>query len=413
MAYLQRPNLGLVYAASPGPSHGERGQLDLPRCERTIEAFSDISYASTKGYRSVQGQVYYYAGAPVMWNTNRQPFPTQSTAESELVGLCEALVGGRATAALVAAIRDEPEDRLVKRLWGDNAAAISLATGEGQGSWRTRHLRIRAAILRSALSRKEWHLGHLKGSELVADSFTKVVNGAAFERALQDLCIRTMDRKITGDGSACRDHFNAKVAMMVGATLLSGAAAAEEQETNNELSWFWTIGFILMSVGAVYVSSMIARSGIEIYKRLFGSSGGQFGEQGQRGDRLPCLRMLQHSSDEEERGVESEHRHGGSYAAVADMNELRQMVEQSRAIQCDPHNKMHGRSVRDWQDEDSDGSRPNVKLHTSDQLPRRRKKKGPSKRGQQRDEMNEEDVHRAWHLFWKPLEICMRHLHQR
>ena len=107
------------------------------------------------------------------------------------------------------------------------------------------------------------------------------------------------------------------------------------------------------------------------------------------------------------------HRHGGSYAAVADMNELRQMVEQSRAIQCDPHNKMHGRSVRDWQDEDSDGSRPNVKLHTSDQLPRRRKKKGPSKRGQQRDEMNEEDVHRAWHLFWKPLEICMRHLHQR
>ena len=127
-----------------------------------------------------------------MWNTNRQPFPTQSTAESELVGLCEALVGGRATAALVAAIRDEPEDRLVKRLWGDNAAAISLATGEGQGSWRTRHLRIRAAILRSALSRKEWHLGHLKGSELVADSFMKVVNGAAFERALQDLCIRTM-----------------------------------------------------------------------------------------------------------------------------------------------------------------------------------------------------------------------------
>ena len=53
-----------------------------------------------------------------------------------------------------------------------------------------------------------------------------------------------MDRKITGDGSACCDHFNAKVAMMVGATLLSGAAAAEEQETNNEFSWFWTIGLI-------------------------------------------------------------------------------------------------------------------------------------------------------------------------
>eukprot|EP00435_Cladocopium_sp_Y103_P059403 s85_g21.t1 len=185
MAYLLRPTKGLVYASHPGPQFGERNQLSQPRCERTIKAFSDISYASTKGYRSVQGQVYYYAGAPVMWNTNRQPFPTQSTAESELVSLCEALAGGRATSALVAAVRDEPESGLVKHLWGDNAAAITLATGEGQGSWRTRHLRIRAAILRAALRSEDWHLGYLSARELVADSFTKVVDGAAFERALQ------------------------------------------------------------------------------------------------------------------------------------------------------------------------------------------------------------------------------------
>ena len=177
MSYLKRPTLGMIYAETPGPQNGARDQLSKPRCEKTIEAFSDISYASTKGYRSVQGQVYFYAGAPIMWSTNRQPFPTQSTAESELVSLCEALVGGRATAALVASIRDESPDKLVKRLWGDNAAAISLAKGDGQGSWRTRHLRIRAAILRSALHQEEWELGHLKGHELVADSFTKVVNG--------------------------------------------------------------------------------------------------------------------------------------------------------------------------------------------------------------------------------------------
>ena len=145
MAYLKRPTWGIIYADNPGPVHGARHQLNKPRCVRTVEAYSDISYAFTKGYRSVQGQVYFYAGAPVMWTTNRQPFPTQSTAESELVSLCEALVGGRATAALIAALRDDPVERLTKRLWGDNAASISLATGEGQGSWRwrTRHLRIR------------------------------------------------------------------------------------------------------------------------------------------------------------------------------------------------------------------------------------------------------------------------------
>ena len=53
MSYLRRPSQGMIYADHPGPSHGARGQLSKPRCVRTIEAFSDISYASTKGYRSL------------------------------------------------------------------------------------------------------------------------------------------------------------------------------------------------------------------------------------------------------------------------------------------------------------------------------------------------------------------------
>eukprot|EP00435_Cladocopium_sp_Y103_P023337 s5148_g5.t1 len=49
MAYLKRPTMGLIYAATVGPAHGARDHLELPRCEKTVEAFSDISYASTKG----------------------------------------------------------------------------------------------------------------------------------------------------------------------------------------------------------------------------------------------------------------------------------------------------------------------------------------------------------------------------
>eukprot|EP00435_Cladocopium_sp_Y103_P036201 s2986_g9.t1 len=211
-----------------------------------------------------------------MWSTTRQPFPTQSTAESELVSLCEALVGGRATASLVAAVRAEKEEDLIKRLWGDNAASIALATGEGQGSWRTRHLRIRAAILRNALQQNEWHLGHLKGSELVADSFTKIVLGPAFERALQDLGVMTEVKKMQGSGGGCFSQEGARVAMLVGATLVSNAAAAEDVEKGEgELSWPWTLGLILMCVGAVYVGRAVARSGLWICKRLLGASGGQ------------------------------------------------------------------------------------------------------------------------------------------
>ena len=53
-----------------------------------------------------------------MWSTSRQSFPTQSTPESGPVGLCGALVGGRATVGLAMSARDEKED-LRKRLWGE------------------------------------------------------------------------------------------------------------------------------------------------------------------------------------------------------------------------------------------------------------------------------------------------------
>ncbi|CAL1144503.1 unnamed protein product [Cladocopium goreaui] len=398
IAYLQRPTLGLIYAATVGPVHGARDQLDLPRCERTVEAFSDISYASTKGYRSVQGQVYFYAGAPVMWNTNRQPFPTQSTAESELVGLCEALVGGRATASLVAAVRKESEEVLIKRLWGDNAAAISLATGEGQGSWRTRHLRIRAAILRSALWQNEWHLGHLKGRELVADSFTKIVDGASFERALQDLCVVADAKKSKSEIIGGSDKASAKIAMLVGATMLSGAAATEEDEENEEQSWFWTIGLILMSVGAVYIFSTIVRSGIWLHNRLLGSSGSYDGDGIKGQAEPPRLRMLQHSSGEEtaeRRGRINQQR--ATYASPVNMSEIQEMVAQSLAAQHDPHNKMHGRDVANWSSSEDDHKpqRP-VKLHTSDQLPKRRKKKGKGGRAKQDDDFDEAAIERSW-----------------
>eukprot|EP00435_Cladocopium_sp_Y103_P031864 s2799_g8.t1 len=394
MAYLLRPTRGLVYAEHPGPQYGERNQLSQPRCERTIEAFSDISYASTKGYRSVQGQVYYYAGAPVMWSTNRQPFPTQSTAESELVGFCESLVGGRATASLVAAIRDEPVEKLTKRLWGDNAAAISLATGEGQGSWRTRHLRIRAAILRSALQQNEWQLGHLMGSQLVADSFTKVVNGLAFERALQDLCIVTEETKVHSSGGGIKsDQVKARVAMLVGATLLSGAAATKEEEGGDKLSWFWTIGLILMLVGAVYVGNKMVQSGKWIHQRLQGALGSQTSAEVKGQQVLPQLRMLRRDSSEDEWSV-IEEEGSAHYAQTADVDELRAMVAQSRRIGEDPHNKMHGRTPESWQNEDEEPRR-GYRLHVGDQLPRRRKKKNKNK-SESRGENDDEAVDQAW-----------------
>ena len=402
MEYLKKPTRGMIYGETVGPIHGARNQLQKQRCEQTVEAYSDISYASTSGYRSVQGQVYYYAGAPIMWSTSRQPFPTQSTAESELVALCEALVGGRATTALVAAIRDEEESQLKKWLWGDNAAAICLATGEGQGSWRTRHLRIRAAILKSALHQGEWDLSHLSGRELVADSFTKIVDGAAFERALQDLGISIEQRTKIPEINSGSGVTTAKLALLIGSSLVSGAAASEETFADEETLGIWLCGIILMCVGAIYVGDKVVRSAACLWKRLQGTSGSHDNpvfEERQSRQGCPEVRALRVSEDEswevcsgasqeEEVGRRSQPSDPQGAEPVA-MSGLHEMLQQSRAAQQEPYNKIHGRVPSPWVDDEGDEDATHlVDRALPDQLPRRRKKKGKGNR-KERDEVAE------------------------
>ena len=138
---------GLQYMKASG--WGARDHLSVKRHDRLLEVFSDISYGTARDHKSVQGILVYFAGSPVACETTKQPFVAQSTAEAELIGYCESLVAGRATAALLEVILGELTH---KRIYGDNVAAIALASN-GSGSWRTRHLRIRAASLRWAWRR--------------------------------------------------------------------------------------------------------------------------------------------------------------------------------------------------------------------------------------------------------------------
>ena len=115
----------------------------------------------------------------MLWDSCRQAFVTQSTAESELVGHSSAHQAGEALSALIETVNNNQS--LQKLLYGDNKAALS-ATGSETGPWRTRHLRIRAHALREAVRRLElgWQARHMPEAKLLADGLTKVLMGAAF-----------------------------------------------------------------------------------------------------------------------------------------------------------------------------------------------------------------------------------------
>ena len=76
-----------------GPVGGwaSREGLGMKRRVNMVEVFADISYASGREDKSVHGIVGFVEGAPICWESVRQPFVAQSTAEGELIGYCEAL----------------------------------------------------------------------------------------------------------------------------------------------------------------------------------------------------------------------------------------------------------------------------------------------------------------------------------
>ena len=139
---------------------------------KTVKVFSDASYASS-GFKSITGVVGCLGGTPITWQTSRQAFVTLSTAEAELMALLEGLITARSMGALVKAVFG---GEIPIKLHSDSTAAIAIAAGT-TSSWRTRHLRIRAAGLTEALRSREIILQHVAGTELVADGMTKQLVG--------------------------------------------------------------------------------------------------------------------------------------------------------------------------------------------------------------------------------------------
>ncbi|CAJ1376698.1 unnamed protein product [Effrenium voratum] len=63
-------------------------------------------------------------------------------------------------------------------VYGDNSSAITIIES-ADGPWRTRHLRLRAEVLREKVKCGRWAVRHLPGTRLVADYLTKAMTAKA------------------------------------------------------------------------------------------------------------------------------------------------------------------------------------------------------------------------------------------
>ena len=284
MKYVKgNPGVGLRYTTHVPDDWGAHGQLKVKRSDLLLEIFCDIAYSAGSGHRSVQGIVVCLGGQPICWQTSQQPFVTHSTAEAELVSYCEGLIAGKAAEALVMELTGVTA--VMKVIYGDNIAAIGLANGTTSSSWRTRHLRIRASLLKQALDETDaaggqWKLIHARGLDLVADGFTKPLFGAAFQRFVENLgmnapFLRPEDPEIRAaqvrsHGSRERAHAGAASAMsfLVGQTLLTEAEALEIKGEQDEADPLWIAAVVLVILGAIYAGKLAVQAGQCCMRRL-------------------------------------------------------------------------------------------------------------------------------------------------
>ncbi|CAE7749536.1 RE1, partial [Symbiodinium sp. CCMP2456] len=135
--------------------------------EPLLTVYSDASYAPGGG-RSFGCIMAQLAGMPIAWRASKQPVITLSVAEAELYEGVSAVQLGLGVEAMLRELGEDP----VMVLKIDNQAAQGLAS-EAAGSWKTRHLRIRARFLRQEVNAKRLHIAHVGGDYQKADIGTK------------------------------------------------------------------------------------------------------------------------------------------------------------------------------------------------------------------------------------------------
>ena len=140
-----------------------------------INAFSDASFAPEGDYSHGCTAVMMQQ-SPILWKSGKQQVATLSTAEAELLEVVEALTMGES----IYAIAKELDSEVTRVAWCDSQAAVSILTNEG-GSWRTRHLRIRASFARSTIKQGNWLLHHIAGTHMIADIGTKALTSSRLE----------------------------------------------------------------------------------------------------------------------------------------------------------------------------------------------------------------------------------------
>ncbi len=142
-----------------------------------LRAYVNASFALHGDSKFHTGVAIFMGGVLVFAASRKQKCVTKSPTESELVALSENLGFVELFEEFLTFV--ENRGKQAPTIYQDSTSVISLVT-KGGVVVRTKHLRVRMNSMKEAIKEKRVKVEHIRTKSMVADGFTKPLEGADF-----------------------------------------------------------------------------------------------------------------------------------------------------------------------------------------------------------------------------------------
>ena len=165
-----------------------------------FEVASDASFAdNSKDRKSSQAYAMKLFGGLVGWRANKQATVTTSTTEAELLALSQATKESMFMTRLFQDLSINPRDSHRIRIQCDNENTIRLVTEEvATLKTQLRHIDIHNHWLRQEVEKGAVQVVYTESAELMADGLTKALQGAKYEKFLEQIGLSDVKNQLQG-----------------------------------------------------------------------------------------------------------------------------------------------------------------------------------------------------------------------
>ena len=233
--------------------------------DTNLVLFPDAAFAPSSA-KSHTGWLICWSGNPITWRSGRQTVIALSTAESELQAILDGSTGMMGLEAMLVDLMVEPTVKMIK---SDSTSA--LAIGAGTGSWRTRHLRLKAAWVQDMIAKGEIVTKHQPGVSQPADLLTKALSSQRIW-ALLELWGVSDGPRPTKVRSATSSWVPARILVATICCIIMLAVEAKEEEPQQSIRLDWDLAgvcaVLLMVLGGLLVYELV-KWGLLVFYREF------------------------------------------------------------------------------------------------------------------------------------------------